>query len=379
MQNRVLDRRDQAEIKATLTSFYRGSKSQFGHQGHSIHQEIEEDVEIDSVENQTTRSFTTDVPFVMGRFLNDNTEQAHNDDALSMVVDDQAFAPLITPASLLEAVRNQDVKRVKAILSRDEDFSSRTTEGLSTLHYCAFHNDAEMAELLLSHGADVDAKDGQLRSPFMLAITCNAFEVAVVLLSHGCQIDDAPQVLAQTVPREKDGTIPKDYLVCLRSRLSVRERGALMQSVILADDIQTLELFLRSGFEASGRDHVGKSNRPFIPSFEETIVTRTQLGLPLLFFALMHQKISTIGLLAKSGANVNESVPTTVFKDSDPSLPRLDDMVAMKGGVLPLEVATRVFNCINMTRLLLDLGADPNIRKHTPNGALHSDNSFKAV
>lgn len=200
----------------------------------------------------------------MRRFLDDNTEQAYNDDALSMVIDDQAFAPLITPASLPEAVRNQVVKRVTAILSRDEDFSSRTTEGLNTLHYCTFHNEAEMAELLLSHGADVDAKDGQLRSPFLLAITCNALEVAVVLLSHGCQIDDALRVLVQTVPRVKDGTISKEYLVCLQPRLSVREQGALMQSAILADDIQTLELFLQSGFEAAGRDHKCKSNCSFL-------------------------------------------------------------------------------------------------------------------
>ena len=109
-------------------------------------------------------------------------------DALPVVVDNQAVAPLITPDSLLDAVRSQDVKRVKAILSRDEDCSSRTTEGLSTLHYCAFHNDAEMVELLLGHGADVNAKDNQLRSPFMLAVACSALEVAGVFRVMGVRL-----------------------------------------------------------------------------------------------------------------------------------------------------------------------------------------------
>ena len=93
----------------------------------------------------------------------------------------------------------------------------------------------------------------------------------------------------------------------------------------------------------------------------------------------MHEKTSTIRLLVNFGADINGSVSTAVFENAHPSLPRLKDVIALEGSVLPLEVATRVLNCLNMTRLLLDLGADPNIRKKTPDGTPQLRIFFKIV
>ena len=53
------------------------------------------------------------------------------------------------------------------------------------LHIAAQSNQAAMTNLLLEHGAQVDARDGQGRTPLMIAAINDKLEVAKVLLNHG--------------------------------------------------------------------------------------------------------------------------------------------------------------------------------------------------
>ena len=77
-------------------------------------------------------------------------------------------------------------------------------------------------------------------------------------------------------------------------------------------------------------------------------------------FAVLYKEGEIVRLLVDYGANVNEPVHPKVFEMSDPGLPRRAGLITQDNSVLPLDITTRFFNSLQLTRLLLDLGANPN-------------------
>ena len=61
------------------------------------------------------------------------------------------------------------------------------------LHYAAWKNAAETAQLLITWGANVNAKDTLGRTPLHWAAMGNAAETAKVLLTQGAKINEKGQ------------------------------------------------------------------------------------------------------------------------------------------------------------------------------------------
>ncbi|KAI8842483.1 ankyrin repeat-containing domain protein, partial [Chytridium lagenaria] len=57
--------------------------------------------------------------------------------------------------------------------------------GISPLHMAAIGGDVDVASILLAADADVDAQDGEQRTPIFLAVTYNNLEIVRLLLDHG--------------------------------------------------------------------------------------------------------------------------------------------------------------------------------------------------
>ena len=61
-------------------------------------------------------------------------------------------------SSLLNAVKNEDVAEVKALLAKGADVNANDTDGKTPLHRAAAAGRRDLGELLLAKGADVNAK-----------------------------------------------------------------------------------------------------------------------------------------------------------------------------------------------------------------------------
>ncbi len=95
-------------------------------------------------------------------------------------------AALPTDESLLDAARNGDVEVVHALLAEGADPNATTGDGMTALHWAAEQGHAAVAELLLSAGADVEAKTrvGSY-TPLHLASRSGSAPIARALLDAG--------------------------------------------------------------------------------------------------------------------------------------------------------------------------------------------------
>jgi ankyrin repeat protein len=87
----------------------------------------------------------------------------------------------------LDAVKNGDLKKVQELLKDDPTLvsSKDPTMGRTPLHVAAVKDHKEIAEFLLAHGADVNAKDNSGDTPLHLANVVGHADVAALLRQHG--------------------------------------------------------------------------------------------------------------------------------------------------------------------------------------------------
>ena len=65
----------------------------------------------------------------------------------------------------------------------------KTKNGCTPLHYAANNNSKETAEILISNGADINAKDEDEATPLHYAANNNSKETAEILISNGADIN----------------------------------------------------------------------------------------------------------------------------------------------------------------------------------------------
>lgn len=70
---------------------------------------------------------------------------------------------------LIEAVKSRDVERVVSVLKTNPNLESKDSSGKTALMIAAYNEDNTIAELLINAGANVNAQDKMLNSPFLYA------------------------------------------------------------------------------------------------------------------------------------------------------------------------------------------------------------------
>jgi len=85
------------------------------------------------------------------------------------------------------AVGNGDTQQVETLLQNNPELVNAKAEqtGFTPLHHAAIHGHTEAAELLLQHGADVNAKSRLGRTPLTLALQNKHVETAEFLRKYG--------------------------------------------------------------------------------------------------------------------------------------------------------------------------------------------------
>ena len=98
---------------------------------------------------------------------------------------------LIDPEEMLQAAQRGDVAKVRQLLASDTTLANaKGAHNKTPLHWAAEKNYSELAELLVTAGADINAEVSWGMTPLQWAANMGSREVAEILLAHGA----APQL-----------------------------------------------------------------------------------------------------------------------------------------------------------------------------------------
>jgi ankyrin repeat protein len=90
--------------------------------------------------------------------------------------------------ALLSATERGDIEQMQGLLAQRVEVNTRNLQGWTSLHVAAAGGDIAVVELLLRHGADVNAQSHVGATPLDNAITYSQNRAVVALLeAHGAQ------------------------------------------------------------------------------------------------------------------------------------------------------------------------------------------------
>lgn len=94
--------------------------------------------------------------------------------------------------------REHAIQTAELLIAHGADVNARDGQDRTPLMSAARYGSVEISELLIAHGTDVNARDREYRTPLYNAAYNNAVEISELLIAHGADInvrdveDDAP-------------------------------------------------------------------------------------------------------------------------------------------------------------------------------------------
>ena len=237
----------------------------------------------------------------------------------------------VTPLSL--AATNRNAAMTQALLNAGADASAKLPDGDTILMTAARTGNADIVRLLLEHGADVNAKgDAYGETALVWAAQENHAEAAEVLIAHGAEVNARTNLM----DRSKDRFGLEGVLTILphgnwTPLMYAARQGSLETARTLVDRGASLNLTDPDGSSA-------------------------------LVLAISNGHYDTAALLAEKGA--------------DPNITDASGMAALYAAVdmntlgevygHPSRPTSSKVTALDLMKVLLDHGADPNARLKTP-------------
>ena len=226
------------------------------------------------------------------------------------------------PTALIQAVRQQDKPAIRALLQQGVDVNAAQSDGATALHWAAYLDDVETADLLIRAGARLDAFNDYGVAP--IALACGHAKTALVgrLLEAGAN------------PNAASTTGETPLMVCARTGNVEGTRALVARSA----DVNAKETWQQQTplMMAAALGQVAVQR--MLLQGGADVAARSKSGFTALHFAARTGIVDAGQALVASGAEVNA---------------RASD------GSTPLHVAT-VRGQVDFTLWLLDRGADPN-------------------
>lgn len=104
----------------------------------------------------------------------------------------------IPAGALIAAVKKEDIVLVRNLLDAGADVNEQATDTLNTpLHWAAYYNLTDIADLLLSRGANIEAQDKNGMTPLHDAVAFTSPKMVTLLLRRGASVN-APNTAGDT-------------------------------------------------------------------------------------------------------------------------------------------------------------------------------------
>src|SRR5262245_12984242 len=126
-------------------------------------------------------------------------------------------------APLADAMEKMDRDAVRALLQRRADVNVPQVDGMTALHWAAYQDDAESAELLVRAGANVKAVNRYGITPLTLAITNGDSAMVEMMLKAGADPNT-------TLPGGETALMTASRVGTLASVKALLGRGAKVDS-----------------------------------------------------------------------------------------------------------------------------------------------------
>ncbi|MCH8043372.1 MAG: ankyrin repeat domain-containing protein [Planctomycetes bacterium] len=234
-------------------------------------------------------------------------------------------------APLADAAEKKDVATVRSLLKRRVDVNQRQVDGMTALHWAAYHDDLATTQLLIDAGADVKAANRYGVTPLSLACTNGNAAMVDLMLKAGADPNTALRggetVLMTAARTGKLG--PVKSLLARGAKVNAREwkRQTALMWAAADGHAKVVETLIKAG-----ADFQSPLDSGFTP----------------LFFAVREGRGDVVQVLLKAGAEVNGVMR-----------PRKPAGKAPRTGTSPLVLAVENGH-FDLAVALLAAGADPN-------------------
>ncbi len=295
---------------------------------------------------------------------------------------------------LVEAARAGDHAALRAALLRPADVNAHEIDGTTALHWAARNDDLEAVRLLLKAGARADAANRYSVTPIALAAANGNAAIVEALIAAGADPNTTPpagEPVVMTAARA--GSV--DTVRCLISHgadVNAHERWLGETALIwaaAANHADVVSLLVASGARLDDR-----SNPADFPRRQTGLVVLPRGHWTALMYAARQGALDAARVLVDAGADLDLADPdgTTalvfaiinahydtakllVEHGADPNIGDSTGMAALYAAVdmstLPWMFGRNApdtadsTSCLEVIRLLLDYGADPNARLKT--------------
>jgi ankyrin repeat protein len=270
----------------------------------------------------------------------------------------------VQPLSL--AAMNGDAAMIQALLKAGADANSATGEGEPVLMTAARTGSVPALKVLMAHGANVNAREGWMgETPLIWAASENNATAVQALVDAGAEIDarstvqDAP-VLPFLLSGGPNSPFPRGGWTPL---MYAARQGALQAARALADAGANLNLTALPETDVT------------ITDADKAGVNAGRMGTTALVFAIINAHYDLAAMLLEKGANPNIADSTGMA-----ALYAAVDMSTLQWVQgRPHPVLTDKLDAAALVTLLLEHGADPNVRLKSPIMKRHHDGSDGAL
>ena len=259
-------------------------------------------------------------------------------------------AALLSGSPLVDAVKQQDVTAVRALLTTGVDVNAPEGDGTTALHWAVHAEQRELIQLLIAAGAKVEVANDLGITPLYLAAAAGNAAIAGWLLDHGARATTAaPSGVTALMEAARSGNLETVRLLLAHGAdVNARERARHQTALMWAAARQQPEivgLLLAQGADLQART----ATRPLTVMLDrgprravKTAVQDARIlergGSTALMFAAQSGSVASARQLLAGGANVNDHAAD---------------------GTSALVMAT-LSGHPSLAALLLEAGADPN-------------------